>query len=230
MTSQNAALHAVCRGVAHYDAAMALDAIAVTRSAFSIDDPWRIPSESNRISLSRATDGATPRLPTTVALYYDDECLTLVFCATDDHVVATYTSDDQPLYEEDVVEVFLSPEHPTRYFELEVNPLGAIFDASIVSEEGRRETMEVDLGWNAGALAAIRSAIEPDGTRTTDTVLRVPFAALGRGTPAAGETWRANLFRIDRHPTHGDEYTAWRPTLRNPPDFHVPASFGTLLF
>ena len=209
---------------------MAPDAIAVVRSAFSISDPWRIPSESSRVGLCRSTDGGEPRLPTSVALYYDEECLTLLFSATDDHVVATYSSDDDPLYEEDVVEVFLSPDRLTRYFEVEVNPLGAIFDARIVSEEGRRETMEVELGWRAGALAAIRSTIGPDGLRTTDTVLRIPFASLGRPTPAQGETWRANLFRVDRHPARGDEYTAWRPTLRNPPDFHVPASFGTLVF
>ena len=38
--------------------------------------------------------------------------------------------------------------------------------------------------------------------------------------------WRANFYRIDRG--ERDEYSAWRPTLRSPPDFHVPARFGSL--
>jgi hypothetical protein len=53
---------------------------------------------------------------------------------------------------------------------------------------------------------------------------------LGRPTPVAGETWRANFFRIDRHPELGDEYSAWQPTMRSPADFHVGEAFGTLKF
>jgi hypothetical protein len=65
---------------------------------------------------------------------------------------------------------------------------------------------------------------------SVDTVIRIPFAGLGRATPVAGETLRANLFRIDRHPEHGDEYSAWQPTRKDPADFHVAAAFGTLRF
>ena len=50
---------------------------------------------------------------------------------------------------EDVFEVFLSPsDPPTVYYEFEINPLGALFDARIESPEGRRETMRVDVSWN----------------------------------------------------------------------------------
>jgi hypothetical protein len=39
--------------------------------------------------------------------------------------------------------------------------------------------------------------------------------------------WRANFYRIDRGTE--DEYSAWCPTLADPPDFHVPRCFGTLV-
>ena len=55
-------------------------------------------------------------------------------------------------------------------------------------------------------------------------------AALGREKPRDGETWRANFFRIDRHPQHGDEYSAWQPTMKDPADFHIAECFGTLTF
>ena len=63
-----------------------------------------------------------------------------------------------------------------------------------------------------------------------DVLIRIPFAALGRPAPADGESWAANFFRIDRHPELGDEFCAWQPTLKKPPDFHLTASFGTLRF
>jgi hypothetical protein len=208
---------------------MSSDSVIAVRSEFSIEDPWRAPAGAFPVRLRRSTDGAPPRLATTVSAYYDDDCLTFVFSGSDDHVEATYFSHDDPLYEEDVVEVFLAPSHPAEYYEIEVNPNGAMFDAHILSPQGSRETMRADRSWQSGALAAVRKNVEADGTTTIDTLLRVPFGAFGDGARPDGP-WRCNLFRIDRHPTQGDEYSAWRPTLRDPADFHVPSSFGVLEF
>lgn len=209
---------------------MSSDLVLAVRSSFSMDDPWRSPAETEPVRLRRSVDGGAPRLSTTVALSYDAEYLSILFSAADDHVVATYSAYGDPLYEEDVVEVFVAPEHPGEYFEVEVSPIGTMFDARIVSPHGTRHTMRVDRGWNAGAIVAVRKLVEPGGAITIDTLLRIPFRALETTTPADGDVWRANFFRIDRHPDRGDEYTAWRPTLRNPPDFHVPAAFGVIKF
>ena len=210
-------------------AVMSGDSLTAVRSEFSIDDPWRTPVEAEPVRLRRSTDGTAPRLATTVAAYYDQNFLTFVFSGCDDHIEATYFAHDDPLYEEDVVEVFLAPSDPAEYFEIEVNPNGAMFDAHIVSPHGSRDTMHADRGWESGAMAAVRRNVESDGSMTIDTLLRIPFDAFGERARAAAR-WRCNLFRIDRHPTQGDEYSAWRPTLRDPADFHVPASFGVLEF
>lgn len=210
--------------------AMPNEPVTAVRGAFSIEDPWRTPAQASVVRLRRSTDGEAPRLATTVSLYFDDEFLTFVFSAADDHIVATYSAHDEPLYEEDVVEVFLAPDDAAHYFEVEVNPKGATFDARIFSPEASRETMSVDQNWRSGAIAAVRKIFELDGTMTVDTLLRVPFASLGRSVPLPGERWQANFFRIDRHPSLGDEYSAWRPTLRVPADFHVPAAFGSVEF
>lgn len=208
-----------------------MDTLVVPRATFSMEEPWAIPAGCDAVRLRRAEDGNAPRLSTTVAAYFDDESLTVLFCGTDDHVVATLRAHDDPLWKEDVVEVFLAPERLTEYFELEVSPLGTTFDARITSPEGNRQTMETDLGWTCeGFITAIRTMHESDGALSIDTVLRIPFAALGRGVPQAGETWRANFYRIDRHPLRGDEYTAWQPTMKQPANFHVPGVFGTLVF
>jgi hypothetical protein len=156
---------------------------------FSIEDPWAIPPACTREPLRRSTDGAEPRLATSVASYFDDEQLTIVFSAVDDDVIATYLEHDAPLYEEDVVEVFLAPERIARYFEIEVNPLGTTFDAIIDSPDGVRSTMRTDLAWTCdGLFAAIRRThVDPSPPRTGEKVPKADEGDEGdEGDPSPG--------------------------------------------
>ena len=81
------------------------DAVIAVRAEFSIEDPWRSPVEALPVRLRLSGDGGAPHLSTTVALYFDNDYLSLIFSASDDHVVATYSAHDDPLYDEDGVEV-----------------------------------------------------------------------------------------------------------------------------
>lgn len=200
--------------------------LKIARATYSIEEPWDVPDACRRAPLVRSSDGSAPRSATTIAGYFDDELLTFVFEGADSDIVATHLDHDAPIYEEDVVEAFLSPGVATEYFEIEVSPLGTIFDARVSSPSGVRSSMAVDRSWNCtGVFAAVRRA---EGRIAV--VLRVPFASLEVATPAAGEVWKANFFRIDRSKTAGDEFMAWRPTMKTPPDFHVVAAFGRLEF
>jgi hypothetical protein len=211
---------------APYHSRMPVPVLNVPRAEFSIEEPWAIPNTCVPAALKRATDGGAPRLATAVSAYYDDDFLTVIFDAEDEEIVATYLGHDEPLWQEDVVEVFLAPEGLTPYFEIEVNPLGTTFDARIDSADGVRATMQTDLGWTCeGLFAALR---RDDGTRV-QIVIRIPFASL-QTHPNAGDEWRANFFRVDRSATHGDDFSAWQPALKTPPDFHVAAAFGSLRF
>ena len=205
---------------------MRLPAVTVARAEFSIEEPWAIPPGCQSLQLVRSMDGKEPRLRTSVAVYADAECLNLVYQADDDAVVATYLGHDEPLYEEDVVEVFLAPIDIRRYYEIEVNPLGTTFDARIDSPDGVRATMKDDLSWDCENLfAAIRKT-----PGMVETIVRIPFASLDLQRPAPGDEWRGNFFRVDRDKSRGAEYTAWSPTMKNPADFHVAAAFGRIVF
>lgn len=207
------------------------ETLVVPRAEFDIEEPWATPLACTPARLRRATDASAPRLATSVAAWYDEDYLTLLYSAADDHVRATYHQHDDPLYQEDVLEVFLAPDTPKRYFEIEVSPHGTVFDATIDSPDGLRRTMHADRSWTCeGLVVAIRRVVESDGLMSTDTLVRIPFYALERSTPGDGETWLGNFFRIDRHPEHGDEFSAWQPTLSTPADFHVAAAFGRLRF
>jgi hypothetical protein len=218
-------------GIAYHDGAVTPETLDVPRAPFDLEDPWSAPPAARAVRLRDSVNGATTRLATNVAAWYDAQCLSILFTFDDDHIVANHFRHDAPLYEEDVVEAFLAPESLTDYFELEVSPRGTTFDSRITSPDGVRETMGADRGWTCNDLVApVKILTEPGGAISGDILMRIPFASLGRSTPAAGETWRANFFRIDRHPERGDEYSAWQPTLRDPADFHVAAAFGTLRF
>jgi hypothetical protein len=170
--------------------------------------------------LKSSADGSPPRLGTTVRLGARGGALLVRFDGRDRGVVATLTGRDDPLWKEDVFEVFLSPaDPPAVYYEFEVNPLGALFDARIESPDGRRETMRVDVSWNCpGFSARVRRR---EGLWSA--VLKIPLAPMARDGTLG---WRANLYRIDRG--EPDEYSAWSPTLVDPPDFHRPDKFGFL--
>jgi hypothetical protein len=173
------------------------------------------------VFLRDAVTGEAPRLRTALRVGRRGGVLCVRFDGRDEAAVATLTERDAPLWQEDVFEIFLSPEDPPRtYFEFEVNPLGTLFDARVESPQLRREGMRVATEWDCDGFAA-RVTVRPGRWSVS---VRIPFAPLCGEAPP--QRWRANFYRIDRGPK--DEYSAWAPTFRDPPDFHVPERFGIL--
>ena len=115
------------------------------------------------LALRRAQDGADPVQPTRVRIAYDSVGLVVRFDCDDRDIWATHARRDAPLWEEEVVELFVAPGEPdpTEYVEIEVNPLGAIFDAHVTNPHGRRDSMRVDARWNAAGLVAAVSRPSP---------------------------------------------------------------------
>jgi hypothetical protein len=178
------------------------------------------------VALRRAQDGAAPEQATAVRIAHDLHALLLRFDCDDRDIWATHAQRDAPLWEEEVVELFVAPgEHdPSQYVEIEVNPLGTIFDARVASPNGRRDSMSVDPSWNAAGLVAEVCRPSPGRWRAE---LAIPWSDLCAGAPP--RVWRANLFRIERPRDADPEFSCWSPTLSDPPDFHRPAFFGRLL-
>lgn len=182
-----------------------------------------------------------PAVRASVETAWTDERLLVLFTCVEEHVWATHTARDAPLYDEEVVEVFLAPTGDVRhYYELEVSPANVLFDARVKSPDLDRKTMQVETDWTC---AGLETRAHVDGTlrRTVPThgeppsaagwraALSIPFAAFPEvSAPRPGDRWRANFYRIER----GREvsYAAWSPTMERPANFHVPARFGVLCF
>jgi hypothetical protein len=203
--------------------------LRVVRASLDPAKLWTPPAGAGGAQLVSAADGRASRLRTELFAWRDETSLYLLFRGEDDYLKASIAEHDGPLYAEDVFELFLAPERLERYFELEVSPTGTHFDAVVDSPDRARATMRVDRAWDPPSYwSAVRRRSIAGVPQDIATLVAIGFADLGR-EPAAGEQWRANFFRVDRHPG-GDSFDAWCPTGRTPPDFHVPDAFGTLQF
>ena len=169
--------------------------------------------------------------PTDAWMVWDDECLYIAFVAHDKHISATLTNRDDPVSNDDCVEVFIAPDPDAveKYQNYEINVLGTLLDRSSFAE-GSKE-------WNA---EGVQIGITVDGTVNDEsgedvlwtTEVAIPFANF-EGVPknippADGDTWRLNLYRIGG--AVNPQYSVWSDTRTEHADYHVPERFGVVHF
>ncbi|MBE5741923.1 MAG: hypothetical protein E7360_01230 [Clostridiales bacterium] len=136
------------------------------------------------------------------------------FCAHDSKLFSAYSEDNEPIYNGDVVEVFLCVgKDINEYYELEVAPNGAVFFAKIKNENGNLK------------LEFLPKAFTADVTLTDngyDVEIIVPYSAIKAGDHPI----RFNAFRIETEGGHRDKHLlALNPTLCG--NFHCPDKFIT---
>jgi hypothetical protein len=163
--------------------------------------------------------------PTQTRLLADHGALYVRFDCQDSEPWGTLRERDDPLYEEEVVEVFLAPgaDDPKAYFEFEVSPHGVLFDARIENPHGARAGIRIGTEWSCEKILW-DAAIVPGGWWAA---LAPPWRSIVEGADPP-PVWRGNFYRIDRPTGAAAEYSAWSPTLAEPPDFHRPHRFGWL--
>jgi hypothetical protein len=176
--------------------------------------------------LVRSEDGAPADQATAVRVAWDDAALHVRFDCVDRHAWGTLTRRDDPIWQEEAVEVFLAPGEadPVDYFEFEVSPHGVLFDARIHNPTSLRADLRADVAWDC---PGIRWEVGR-GSERQDwwAVLVLPWHGLLTSPPPP--VWRANFYRVDRPEGGAAEFSAASPTLVRPADFHKPARFGAL--
>jgi hypothetical protein len=182
-----------------------------------------------------------PRYRTAFRACRDDAALYVRFDATDEAPWHTLTGRDDPLWEEEVVELFLDPEgQGISYAEVEISPGNVVCDLRV---ESPWPALVSDPSWHWEGLEShvVRSASatsRPDGWIAT---VRLPWTGLRSLSPATagclpprpGDRWRFNVFRIKRphgpvDPERDSVYAAW--SVPDGPSFHVPTFFRDLIF
>lgn len=196
-----------------------------------LDEPsWHL---AEPISLVCTDTGAAPCFPTTAKMLWDDRFLYVGFCCVDPDIWGTITEHDGPMYDEEVVEVFIDANRDgISYVELEVNPLNVSLDLFALNRNGRLRTLfdwDSD-GWQHAVSIEgyLNQRTRKDKSWTVE--MAIPLADLATAPhipPLAGDVWRVNLYRIDRS-REGDEYSAWSPTWAI--NYHIPSRFGEVVF
>lgn len=145
--------------------------------------------------------------PVRAKMLWDDEHFYFGFACQDPDIWAIYENEDDHLWEEEVVEVFIDPDGDgENYLELEVNPLNAVVDLLIYHV--RPSSFKSSIDWD---IAGLQTAVQVQGT-VNDSLsqdlgwsveIAIPWAAMvdsvdGGKRPEDGDTWRLNLYRIDR--------------------------------
>ena len=171
-----------------------------------------------------------PEPATRIALAWDDQALYCGAHVLDDDVWSEYQRHDDPLWKQEVFELFVFGDAGrSDYLELQVSPRGIRFDA-------RFETYRNgDEDWNG----AWRAAVKLDGTlerrddvdRGWSVELAVPWAEICENTqvqcpPNPGDTLRINVFRLERPARGQAEGMALSPT--RVPDFHAASNAAVL--
>ncbi len=172
--------------------------------------------------LAEAVTGSAPEQRTAVRIAWTSSELRLLFHVEDTDVWATMGNRGDPLYREEVVEVFLDPVGDLEsYFEIEINPLNAVLDLVL---RKTRSGYRKDFSWRCeGLRSRVRSC---DGGWVAE--LGIPFLSVLPEPPKPGDVWRVNFSRIDRPQHRERELSAWSAPRR--PSFHTPERFGFLEF
>ena len=156
--------------------------------------------------------------------------LHLRFESEDDGPWFTMTKRDDPLWEEEVVEIFLDPLGDGRYVEVELNPANVVCDLRKLGpgEVATDPIGHLDRGFSVTGMETAVS--DTDGAWIS--TLFLPWDGLGLpGPPLSGSEFPFNIFRIKRPggpeaPEEGAVFAAWSPT--GSPSFHVPEAFRPL--
>ncbi len=176
-----------------------------------------------------------PTEKTTFRICYDDTNLYALFECADPDVFALYDARDAYLWESDVVELFLKPSDDNPiYYEFEVAPNNAVFDARMVNtgSGGFRRWAS----WNCD----VRTAAQIEGTlnnwKDRDTGYTVEIAIpLGvfkeviGDLPLKGQVWKLAAVRADLSTTLENEE---RSSTANVPegDIHKKDGYANLIF
>lgn len=195
-----------------------------------LDEPaWERAPE---VVLKGSFDGRDVTYRTTARLLYDEEALYVAFDGEDRDVWGDLRNRDEPIYNEEVFEIFLDADGDGRtYNELQVSPRNVVFDAYFPA---RRQGMDTSWDSKVATAVQVRGTLEDpnDVDQGWSAEMRIPFATLAavpNVPPKAGDAWRFNLYRLEHLTRRKNiEGQSFSPLFVG--DFHALPRFGVLRF
>jgi len=184
-----------------------------------------------------AEGGSDVKGATHARLLWDDANLYAFIEVEDTDVYSQYKAQDDPLWKEDVVELFIDADRNRRgYVELQVNPRNAHFDAWFPATRAQANHPE----WTS----TMKSAVVVHGTlderddedKGWDVEIAIPLADV-KGMdgamqvaipPAVGDRWRLNVVRVEKPRSGALAASSWNAIPLA--DFHALGRMLTVVF
>jgi hypothetical protein len=199
---------------------------AITLDGRADEPDWAAAAQSPEFT--RAEGGPKLVGAARAKLLWDDEFLYAFIEVDDPDVHSKYTGQDDPLWKEDVVELFIDADGNRRgYVELQVNPRGAHFDAWFPRTRAQPHHFE----WQSGMKSAVdvRGTLDERGDKDSGwrAEIAIPLvdvkgmdAAMKVAVPPApGDRWQLNVIRVDKPKKGGIAASSWSPITIQ--DFHA---------
>ena len=218
------------------------------------DAVWqRAPWTSDFVGIE-GDDRTRPTLRTRAKMLWDDAFFYVSAEMEEPDVWGTLTDRDAIIYNDNDIEVFIDPDGDTvNYYELEVNPLGTVFD--LMLPHTYRDGGPAIIAWDIAGLKLgvdVRGTLNRPGDKDEAWTVEMAMpwrilweASAGRRPPRAGEQWRVNFSRVEwpfvvqggRYARRMDPATAkpvpstdsvWSPQGFR--DIHMPERWGFVQF
>ncbi|MGE0872420.1 MAG: carbohydrate-binding family 9-like protein [Kofleriaceae bacterium] len=185
-----------------------------------------------------AEGGSDPVGKATAKITWDQDHLYLFVSVTDSDVFSEFKNQDDPLWKQDCVELFIDADGNRRgYVELQVNPNNATFDSWFAGGRAPKG----DEAWDSAMVTAVNvrgtGDKAGDNDHGWDAEIAIPWQAIKGGDPAmqiklppqVGDRWRMNVVRVDKR-TGASQVTASSWNRISIGDFHGLDRMLTVVF
>jgi hypothetical protein len=195
-----------------------------------------------------------PRFRTRAKMLWDADSFYVAAEMEEPDIWGTLTERDSIIYNDNDFEVFIDPDGDTQmYYELEVNPLGTVFD--LMLPRTYRDGGPPIIAWDiAGLRLAVnaRGTVNHAGDRDEGWMVEMALpwrslreAAPGKRPPQPGDQWRVNFSRVEwradakdgRYARRTDPATGkplasdnWVWSAQGAIDIHMPERWGCVQF
>lgn len=172
-----------------------------------------------------------------VKMMYDKDNIYLIFRVKDRNVRCMTNKINGPVWQDSAVEFFFAPDGdaPLRYFNLETNCGGTpLLHYIVIPGRGSERLTEEEIK-QIEIAHSLPEITDPEIKEPVTWTLeyRIPLSLLGKYSkvshPSKGVEWRANFYKIAENSSN-PHYITWSKIDKPKPDFHVPQSFGRLIF
>ncbi len=172
-----------------------------------------------------------------VKMMYDKDNIYLIFRVKDRNVRCITNKINGPVWQDSAVEFFFSPDSnsPLLYFNLETNCGGTpLLHYNVIPRRESKRLTEEEIK-QIEIAHSLPEITDPEIKEPVTWTLeyRIPLSLLEKyskvSRPAKGVEWRANFYKIAENSSNS-HYITWSKIDKPKPDFHVPQSFGKLIF